>query len=106
MLRTALLVLAIGAPSMAAAEEFPQSALHLDVRGDNGTAMSRVESVERDAQGRIYSVEAPGLEPADAPADAELVAQNERAERFFVSYPTAERNDRNRQVGSGQTRVR
>jgi hypothetical protein len=106
MLRTALLVLAIGAPSVAAAEEFPQSALHLEVRGDDGTVMSRVESVERDADGRVGSIQAPGLEPADAPVDAEMVAQNDRAERFFVSYPTAERNDQSRRASVAQTRVR
>jgi hypothetical protein len=106
MLRTALLVLAIGAPTLAAAEEFPQSAMRLEVRGDDGTVMSRVESVERDANGRVRAVEAPGLEPADAPADSQLVAQSQSEGRFFVSYRTAERNDRDVQVASTQNRVR
>jgi hypothetical protein len=106
MLRTALFVLAIGAPTLAAAEEFPQSLAQLEVRGDDGTVLSRIESVTRDANGRVMAVEAPGLEPADAPADAQLVAQNEHTARFFIAYPSAERNDNALRSGGAQTRVR
>lgn len=106
LLRTIVLTFAIGLPSMAVAEEFPQSALGLEVRGDDGTVMSRVESVQRDSRGRIVSVEAPGLEPADAPAAAsDLVAERD-AQRFFTSYTVAERNDRTRAAGGDQTRIR
>lgn len=107
MLRTALLVLAISAsPSLAAAEDFADSALHLEVRGDDGTVMSRVESVERNAEGRVMAVDAPGLEPADAPADAQLVAQND-SDHFFISYSRAERNDpAQRSAGGSPTRAR
>ncbi|MDX2274831.1 MAG: hypothetical protein NW206_05210 [Hyphomonadaceae bacterium] len=110
MLRTALFVLAFGAPTLAAAEQFPDSALRLEVRSDVGTVMSRIESVERNGDGRIVSVEAPGLAPADAPADAELVADNDAGERFFVSapgrHPSAQRNDRQVLASASQVRVR
>jgi hypothetical protein len=76
MLRTLVFVLALAAPSLAAAQQFPASPLGQDVRGHDGAVLGRVTSVERDAQGRIVAVEIPGLEPADAPSA--LVAQSER----------------------------
>lgn len=79
MLRTLILVLALGAPSLAAGEQFPDSPLGLEVRGHDGTVLGRIENVERDAEGRIVSVEIPGLEPADAPSESRvLVAENNR----------------------------
>lgn len=48
------------------------------VRGDDGAVIGRVASVERNAEGQIVAAEIPGLEPADAPADAVLVAENDR----------------------------
>lgn len=78
MLRTLVLVLAIGAPSVALAEDFPQSAVGIDVVADDGAVIGRVASVERDADGNIVAVEIPGLEPPDAPrASRELVAERD-----------------------------
>ncbi|MBN8606416.1 MAG: PRC-barrel domain-containing protein [Caulobacterales bacterium] len=79
MLRSLFLALALGAPTLAAAEQFPESALGVEVRGHDGTLLGRVTDVERDGDGRIISVEIPGLEPGDAPASArDLVAENDR----------------------------
>lgn len=83
MLRTLLLApvlaLVLGAPSLAAAEQFPESALHAEIRSHDGTVMGRVEAVERDGEGRIVAIEAPGLEPADAPsAPRDMIAENDR----------------------------
>jgi hypothetical protein len=106
LVRTIFFALALGLPSAALAEDLPQSPLGLEVRGDDGTVLSRVEAVERDRQGRVVAVEAPGLAPADAPAAAhDLVAERD-AQRFFVSYRSAERNDRERAAGAAQTRAR
>lgn len=94
MLRTAILALALGLPGVAGAEEFPHSAMGLEVRSDAGTVLSRVEAVERDGEGRIVAVEAPGLAPADAPAAAaDLVAERD-AERFFINLPASPRTQR------------
>lgn len=76
MLRTLVVVLMMAAPSAAFAEQFPESPLGQEVYAHDGTALGRVEAVERDAEGRIIAVEIPGLEPGDAPTD--LVAENER----------------------------
>ena len=76
MLRTLVLALTLAAPSLALAQQFPDSPLGQDVRGHDGAVLGRVTSVERDAQGRIVAVEIPGLEPGDAPAA--LVVENER----------------------------
>lgn len=90
MLRTLLLApvlaLVLGAPSLAAAEQFPESALHAEIRSHDGTVMGRVEAVERDGEGRIVAIEAPGLEPADAPAAPnDLIADNERGRYVAVT---------------------
>lgn len=74
MLRTLVFALAIGLPGLAAAEQFPQSALDVEVRGDDGTVIGRVSAVERNADGEIVGVEIPGMEPGDASRD--LVAEN------------------------------
>ena len=79
MLRTLVFALAIGLPSLAAAEQFPQSAQGVDVRGHDGTVVGRVSAVERNADGDIVAVEIPGMEPGSAPhASSDLVAQNDR----------------------------
>lgn len=106
LLRTAVFALALGLPGMAAADQFPQSAQGLEVRGDDGTVLSRVESVERDANGRIVAIEAPGLAPADAPAASSDLVAEAQAQRFFTSYSSAERNDRQRAAGGDQIRIR
>ena len=104
-LRTAVLTLALGLPEWAVADEFPRSALGLDVRGDDGTVLSRVESVERDAQGRIVAIEAPGLEPADAPAAAaDLVAARDGRGVLMSSRVT--RSEPQRAAGGDQLRSR
>ena len=79
MLRTLIFALAIGLPGLAAAEQFPQSAQGVEVRGDDGTVVGRVSAVERNADGDIVAVEITGMEPGDAPyAPSDLVAENQR----------------------------
>ena len=86
MLRTLILVLALGAPGLAAAEQFPESALHADIRSDTGEVVGRVEAVERDAEGRVVAIESEALEPADAPAASrDLVAERRDDQRVTVS---------------------
>lgn len=81
MLRSLVVALALGAPGMAAAQQFPDSAVGIEVRGDDGTAIGRVEAVERDSEGRIVAAELSDQEPADAP--------------YALDDLVAERNDRN-----------
>ena len=95
MLRTLAFILALGAPSLAMAEQFPETPLGLEVRGHDGTVLGRITAVERDADGNIVAVEIPGLEPADAPQES-LVA--ERDERMSDRARTTRIND---QVSGG-----
>ena len=91
MLRTLAFILALGAPSLAMAEQFPESPLGLQVRGDDGTVIGRITAVERDADGNIVAVEIPGLEPADAPEERLVAERRERApERPRVTRINAE----------------
>jgi hypothetical protein len=77
MLRTLAFVLMLGAPSLAMAEQFPQSATGAVVRGHDGAELGRVAAVERNANGDVVAAEIPGLEPGDAPyASSDLVAEN------------------------------
>jgi hypothetical protein len=93
MLRTLLFALAIATPGLAAAEEFPQSAIGIEVRSDDGTVVGRVNAVERDADGRIVAAEVEGLEPADAPAASpNLIAQDD--EPVWQSVNDREASDR------------
>ncbi len=79
MLRTLAFALAISLPGLAAAEQFPQSAQNVEVRGDDGSVIGRVAAVERNADGDIVAVEIPGLEPGDAPhASRDLIAEERR----------------------------
>lgn len=79
MLRTLAFALIIGLPGLAVAEQFPQSAQNVEVRGHDGTVIGRVAAVERNADGDIVAVEIPGLEPGDAPmASRDLVAEDQR----------------------------
>lgn len=104
MLRTLVLVLALGAPAMAAAEEFPQSAVGIEVRGDDGTVIGHVDRVERDANGRIVAAEIAGQEPGNAPyASRALVAEERRGNAMLVRDRRVE--DR-RDVVLTRTRVR
>jgi hypothetical protein len=81
MLRTLVLVLAIGAPSLALAEpqhQRDESAIGIDVVGDDGTVIGRVANVQRDRHGRIVAAEIPGQEPDNAPhASSALVADTD-----------------------------
>jgi hypothetical protein len=82
LLRTLVLVLAFGAPSLALAQAHPQqrdeSAVGIDVVGDDGAVVGHVASVQRDRHGRIVAAEIPGQEPINAPyASSALVADNE-----------------------------
>ena len=91
MLRTLVVVLVLGAPGLAAAQQFPESAAGVEVVGDDGATIGRVRAVERDAHGRIVAVEIPGLAPGNAPyASRDLVADNDE-----LRAPVRERrNDR------------
>jgi hypothetical protein len=81
MLRTLVFALAVGASGAAMADQFPQSALHADVRADDGTVVGRVEAVERDSEGRIVAAEISGTEPASAPLASEDLMVEARSER-------------------------
>jgi hypothetical protein len=79
MLRTLAFALMISSPSLALAEQFPQSAQDVEVRADDGSVIGRVAAVERNADGDIVALEIPGLEPGDAPhAPRNLIAEERR----------------------------
>jgi hypothetical protein len=100
MLRTLAFVLALGAPALAASEEFPDSAVGIEVRADDGTIIGRIDAVERDADGRIVAVEAEGLEPADASAaPRDVIAESDPR---WVSV-NEERESGERPAGGGRT---
>ena len=103
MLRTLVFALLIGAPSLAAAEQFPASPLGQEVRGDDGQVIGRVTAVERDGHGRIVAVEIPGLEPPDAPSA--LVAENQR-EGPVVRRDAAARERARQRAATTQIRIR
>ncbi len=103
MLRTLVFTVAIGAAGFAAAEDFPESAIGVEVRSDDGTVVGRVEAVERDAHGRIVAAELSGMEPADAPfAPRDLIAQ--RNDQNWRN--ASERDDRREGSGRRQTQTR
>ncbi|MBX3429344.1 MAG: hypothetical protein KF779_07165 [Hyphomonadaceae bacterium] len=106
MLRTLafapLFALAIALPGVAAAEQFPHSALDVRVAGDDGSTIGHVSSVERNAEGEIVAVEIPGLEPGDAPtASRDLIAEDQRDLMIRVR----ESRDRRDQNGVSERRV-
>ena len=104
MLRTLIVALVLAAPGFAAAQQFPESAVGVEVVGDDGNAVGRVRAVERDAQGRIVAAEIPGLEPGNAPfASADLVADNDDQLRVPAR---ARRDERDRGGGDLRTRTR
>jgi hypothetical protein len=101
MLRTLVIAFALGAPGVAVADQFPQSALHAPVVADNGVVVGHVNAVERDASGRIVAVEIDGLEPPSAPmASRDLVAEERRARA------TLTRAEPRREGGARQARTR
>ncbi|MEZ5960995.1 MAG: hypothetical protein R3C30_11305 [Hyphomonadaceae bacterium] len=102
MLRTLAFALFLGLPGLAAAEQFPQSAQDVEVRGDDGSVIGRVASVERNANGDIVAVEIPGLEPGDAPAASrDLIAEDQRN----LVVRVRESRDRGDQNGAYDRRV-
>ncbi|MCC6789823.1 MAG: hypothetical protein IT547_18485 [Hyphomonadaceae bacterium] len=102
MLRTLAFALAIGLPGLAVAEQFPQSAQGVEVRGDDGSIIGRVSSVERNAEGEIVAVEIPGLEPGDAPAASrDLIA----ADQPNIVIRVRESRDRRDFNGASERRV-
>ncbi|MCX7359927.1 MAG: hypothetical protein NT015_17535 [Alphaproteobacteria bacterium] len=102
MLRTLVFALAIGLPGLAAAEQFPQSAQGVEVRGDDGSVIGRVSAVERNAEGEIVAVEIPGMEPGDAPAASrDLIAEDQRSMVIRVR----ESRDRRDENGASERRV-
>jgi hypothetical protein len=77
MLRTLVFALVLAAPA-ASAEQFRESAVGVEVIGDEGVALGEVTAVERNAEGEIVAVEIAGLEPADAPfASSDMIAEEE-----------------------------
>ncbi len=109
MLRTLIIAVAIAAPGVASAQQtqssqFNASAVGIEVRGDDGTVIGRVASVERDANGRIVASEIPGQEPGSAPyAPSDLVAERNDA-RILIN--DRERDSSNRVVRSNRTVTR
>lgn len=109
MLRTLIIALAIAAPGVATAQqahstEFNSSAVGIEVRGDDGTVIGRVASVERDANGRVVAAEIPGQEPGSAPyAPSDLVAERNDG-RILIN--DRERDSSNRVVRSNRTVTR
>lgn len=103
MLRTILIALALGAP-VASAEEFRESAVGIEVRGDDGTVVGEVAAVERNADGEIVAAEVEGLEPADAPfASSDLIAENEDDQSWI---PASAREQSTRGGASVRTATR
>jgi hypothetical protein len=106
MLRTLVIALAVAAPGAALAQDrtarqFPDSAVGIEVRGDDGTVVGHVDRVERDRRGRITAVEIAGQEPGDAPyAPSNLIA-----ERNDETLVISDRRD-DRRNGGERTRVR
>jgi len=108
MLRTLIVALAIAAPGVASAQQaqqtqFDNSAVGIEVRGDDGTVIGRVASVERDANGRIVAAEIPGQEPGSAHAPSDLVAERNDV-RILIN--DREREGSNRVVRSNRTVTR
>jgi len=103
MLRILAFSLLLGAPSLAMAQQFPDSPVGQDVRGDDGAVIGRVTAVERNADGDIVAVEIPGLEPSDAPAGA-LIAENERQRTIRVNDD--QRRQARGRAASAEIRIR
>lgn len=95
MLRTIVIALALGLPGVAVAQDsqFRESAVGIEVRGDDGTVVGRVNAVQRDANGRIVAVEIAGQEPGSAPyAASDLVADNRDGRNALISDRARERS--------------
>jgi hypothetical protein len=106
MLRTIVIALALGLPGVAVAQEaqFNESAVGIEVRGDDGTVVGRVNAVERDANGRIVAIEAASLEPGSAPyAPSDLIADNRDGRNALIGDRQRERS---RTGGSDRTATR
>jgi hypothetical protein len=106
MLRTIVIALALGLPGAAMAQDnqFRESAVGIEVRGDDGAVVGRVNAVQRDADGRIVAVEIAGQEPGSAPyAPSDLVAGNRDGRNALISDRQRERS---RVVSSDRTATR
>ena len=102
MLRTLVLALVLAAPA-ASAEPFRESAVGVEVIGDEGVALGEVTAVERNADGEIVAVEIAGLEPADAPfASSDMIAEEESDQL----WPTNAREESARGGASRRTATR
>lgn len=103
MLRVLILALVMAAPA-ASAEQFRESALGVEVIGDEGVSLGQVTAVERNADGEIVAVEIAGLEPADAPfASADMIAEENSDQRWV---PTNAREESPRGGASRRTATR
>ena len=109
MLRTLIFALATAAPSLALAQQapnqFPESPLGQDVRGDDGAIIGRVTAVARNERGDVEAVEMPGLEPADAPSN-ELVAERSDGYIRVNDQIRASAEVRRGRVANAQIRIR
>src|SRR5690349_2218848 len=94
MLRTLIFALAIAAPGLAAAEDFPHAVVGSEVHADNGVVIGRVTAVQRDRHGHIIAVEIPGAEPPDASTVApRMVAQSDQRDLRVLVNDRRTRND-------------
>lgn len=74
-MRTIIIALALAIPSLAEAQQFPDSAIGAAVVADNGEVVGHVDHVVRDGDGDIMAAEISNQEPASAPyAPRALVA--------------------------------
>lgn len=103
MLRTLVLALVLAAPA-ASAEQFRESALGVEVIGDDGVRLGEVTAVERNANGEIVAVEIAGLEPADAPFASSDMMVEEESDRRWV--PTSTRQESPRGGAARRTATR
>ena len=102
MLRALVFALVLAAPA-ASAEQFRESAVGVEVIGDEGVALGEVTAVERNAEGEIVAVEIAGLEPADAPfASSDMIAEEESDQLS----PTRAREDSGRGSAGRRTATR
>ncbi len=100
MLRTLVVAVALLAPGYAMAEQLPESPMGLPVRAEGNVTLAQIEAVERNAAGQITAVQAPGLEPADAPN-----ARRDRDEQLMAddgmrALRAAFRNESQQQLAS------
>ena len=91
MLRTLICACALLASAPAAfAEEFPRSAVGMEIVGDHGTVLGRISGVQRNSEGRIVSVGSNDMEaPAAAPPNRPPLAAPRQLDRLPPYHPPA-----------------